>query len=169
MPRSPADEGPRGPRLQKILEARSAVFSGQVRGFPCSTILPRDRNNTRSHTASTSYMLWLVHRTPWSPLRAKSRCGREYRVRWKDRSMQSARRGAAAAAGSTLPWPAPAGLLTGGEHAGLGPAKPDQVVGREQRIDLFREANGAIDHAENAEFCSTVRLPGRGRRRRRNW
>ena len=41
--------------------------AGSVFGSPCSRILPRERNSTRSQTASTSYMLWLVHSTPQWP------------------------------------------------------------------------------------------------------
>jgi hypothetical protein len=53
---------------EQVVEARRAVLLGQRLGIALSTILPRDRNSTRSQTASTSYMLWLVHSTPQWPL-----------------------------------------------------------------------------------------------------
>src|SRR5260221_231057 len=49
--------GSRATRMNKSSNVAESCSCGSVCGFPSSSTLPRDRNNTRSQTSSTSFML----------------------------------------------------------------------------------------------------------------
>src|SRR5450631_3785206 len=57
-------KGSRATRMNKSSKLADPCSPGRVLGFPSSSTLPCDKNSTRSHTASTSYMLCEVHKMP---------------------------------------------------------------------------------------------------------
>ena len=55
---------------EQLLEGLDPCSAGNVFGSPSSRMRPCERNSTRSHTCSTSYMLCDVHSTPPRPCSA---------------------------------------------------------------------------------------------------
>ena len=137
---------------------------GRVFGSPSSRILPRDRNSTRSQTASTSYMLWLVHSTPQWPLSTKSAMPARM-SRAVDGSIEAVGSSSSSSRGPVQHrlGEAEPGLLAGGQHARLGACGTRQIVGLEQRLDPLVEAFDAVDHAEHPQVLLDRQVAGQRR------
>ena len=158
------DKGSRATVMNRSSSVSLPCSRGRLRGSPSSRIWPCDRNSTRSHTSSTSYMLWEVHSTPRvAGAREIANAGADVR-RWRDRATRSARPAAAAADDSASPWP--------GRRASARPRRarrpwcrgivPDRTAPAAPRCARVRCLH-AVDHAEDAQ----VLLDGQVSRQRR--
>ena len=149
---------------EEIVERLRAVSRGSVFGSPSSTILPCERNSTRSQTASTSYMLWLVHSTPQCPLSTNSaipaRMSRA--VDGIDRGGRLVEQQQARAVQHRLGEAEPR-LLARRQHARLGLAEAGEVEGREQRSIRSAQVAHGVDHAEDAQVLLDGQIAGQRR------